>query len=251
MSSKTLFISDLHLSPSDPKITDLFLAFLAQHHPLNLPHTPLDALYILGDLFEVWIGDDTTSPYDKRVMECLRQYTEHGIPVYIMHGNRDFLIGKSFLSKTGCNLLSDPSVIELYGKRVLLMHGDLLCTLDTAYQWFRKIVRCPLITTLFLSLARSWRLMLAHKIHSHSSSNPNNPHRASARYDATPAAIRKQLRKHQAQILIHGHTHKPGIHTFSLDGQMAKRIVLGAWGKTGSVLSVTPHTMDLEVFENA
>jgi UDP-2,3-diacylglucosamine hydrolase len=243
---KTLFISDIHLSASNPELSSLFFAFLEKHHP---DRESLDALYILGDLFEVWMGDDTTDPYDKKIMQRLRDYTDHGIPVYFMHGNRDFLIGQGFEQQTHCKLLQDPTLIELYGKRLLLMHGDLLCTLDTQYQWFRKIARSAIVTGLFLSLAFSWRHALVRKIRALSTSKqkPKN----TAVYDAVLSTVQSQLRTHQAHILIHGHTHKPGIHTFTVDGQAAKRIVLGDWGKKGSVLTVDADHMNLEIFEHA
>lgn len=251
MSASTLFISDLHLSASRPEVTDLFLAFLERHHPSN--HTRIDALYMLGDLFDAWIGDDTSNSHDQHVMERLSQYTEQGIPLYIMPGNRDFLIGKSFVEKTQCTLLPDPTVIDLYGKRVLLMHGDLLCTLDTQYQWFRKIARSPITRFLFLSLPLSLRQTLVRFIRTQSSSQKGKQHIQPAIYDATEAAIHTQLRKHQSHLLIHGHTHKPGLHELMLDGQPAQRIVLGDWGNTGSVLKVNAQTfqMDLEIFKNA
>ncbi len=245
---KTLFISDIHLSASNPELSNLFFAFLEKNHPAHQPEESVDALYILGDLFEVWMGDDTSDVYDKTIMQHLRDYTTQGIPVYFMRGNRDFLIAKGFAEKTQCTLLQDPTCIELYGKRLLLMHGDLLCTLDTKYQWFRKIARSGLLSCLFLSLPFAWRRALVGRIRALSSSHkkPKNP----AIYDAVPSAIKAQLRAHQSQILIHGHTHKPGIETFSLDGQAAKRIVLGDWGKTGSVLKMDPSGMHLETFEN-
>lgn len=250
---KTLFISDLHLSASHPEISNLFLDFLEQYHPKNNSQTPVQALYILGDLFETWIGDDTTDPHDNQIINALRHYTEQGVPLYFMRGNRDFLIGKQFVQKTKCILLNDPTIIYLDGQRVLLMHGDLLCTLDTRYQWFRKIAQSSLIKYLFLSLPFSWRHMLAQKIRNFSESlkrsNLNNhsknkqPLMSEAKYDATPMAIQKQLERHKAQLLIHGHTHRGGIH--------ADRIVLGDWGKTGSVLIVDDKTMCLKTVEHS
>jgi UDP-2,3-diacylglucosamine hydrolase len=246
---KTLFISDIHLSASNPELSSLFFDFLEKYHPLHHPEASIDALYILGDLFEVWMGDDTSDPYDKKVMQSLREYSDKGIPVYFMQGNRDFLIGQGFADQTQCTLLQDPTCIELYGKRLLLMHGDLLCTLDRQYQWFRKIARSTLIRRLFLSLTFSWRRSLVDKIRRFSTSKQKKP-KDTAVYDAVPKAIQAQLRSHQTHILIHGHTHKPGIHTFSLDGQAAKRIVLGDWGKKGSVLTVDANSMNLETFES-
>lgn len=251
--SHTVFISDLHLNPSHAHITDLFLALLDRHSPSNPSHMPIDALYILGDLFEIWIGDDTTDVHDIGIMNALRAFTEQGIPVYIMHGNRDFLIGSVFMQKTQCSFLPDPSVIDLYGKSVLLMHGDLLCTLDTGYQWFRMLARSHVTRFLFLSLPFSWRAALVRTIRSFSTSKRNKKSlQLTARYDATEAAVIDYMSKHATHLLIHGHTHKPGIHEFSLNGAPAKRIVLGDWGKTGSVLTIdNDFNIHLEIFKHA
>lgn len=257
---KTLFISDLHLSASHPEISSLFLRFLEKYHPKHHVHAPIQALYILGDLFEAWIGDDTSDPHDQQIIEALHQYTQQGTPVYFMHGNRDFLIGQGFAQKTQCQLLADPTVINLYGQRILLMHGDRLCTLDTHYQWFRTIVQSAIIKRLFLQLPFSWRRCLVQKIRAFSQSlkhrqtqgnRPKKKFLSSEKYDASPMAIQQQLQTHQAQLLIHGHTHKCGIHTLTLNTQTVHRIVLGDWGITGSVLIIDNNSARLETIENS
>lgn len=220
----TLFISDLHLEECRPAITTLFLSFLRQYA------ASADALYILGDLFEAWIGDDERSELNKQVMKALRDLTDMGVPVYFMHGNRDFLIGKQFIKKTGCHLLPDPSVIKLYGQPVLLMHGDTLCTTDTHYLNFRKKVRNPLYQSLFLALPLSLRGYLAQRIRHaskrHTSLAPTTI------MDVTPEAVTHQMTQHQVTLLIHGHTHRPQIH--QLD--QGQRVVLPAWETAGGML---------------
>jgi UDP-2,3-diacylglucosamine hydrolase len=147
----TLFISDLHLEPAHPGITRLFLNFL-QHQAAQA-----DALYILGDLFAAWIGDDDLSPFNQDMITALRELTAKGVPVYFMCGNRDFLIGEQFMAQTGCRFLSDPTVIDLYGTRVLIMHGDTLCTDDIPYQRYRRFAHNTILQRFFLGLPLGWR----------------------------------------------------------------------------------------------
>lgn len=225
----TYFISDLHLHASRPLITERFCKFLLQEAQ------NAEALYILGDFFEVWVGDDIQDPHDIYVMEALIDYINKGIPVYFMHGNRDFLLGKRFADKTGCQLISDPYPIELHGKRYVLAHGDTLCTLDVKYQRFRRFVRHPIIKGIFLSLSLAWRKKIAGHIRIKSSEERDRPKTHTIHpsyYDVTHTAVFRMLRKHKAYTLIHGHTHKPGIHDFILDNQSAQRIVLGDWEST-------------------
>jgi UDP-2,3-diacylglucosamine hydrolase len=235
----TYFVSDLHLSVEKPHLSELFLRFL------NGKAKEAEALYILGDLFEVWVGDDNRDPHNDCIIAALAEFSNTGIPLYFMHGNRDFLIGEQFIQKTSCLLLSDPTIVELYGARVLVTHGDCLCILDRSYQIFRNIVRRPLIQKLFLSFPLSWRQAIANLLRENSS--PNLATNTQLRkWDVTAKAVYQMLRNHQSLTLIHGHTHKPGIHDFILDNQPAKRIVLGDWGKTGNVLIYSPDHCELK-----
>lgn len=240
----TYFISDLHLSASKPHLSEIFLKFLSNDAK------KADALYILGDLFETWLGDDNRDPHDVRIIEALAEFSETGIPLYFMHGNRDFLIGERFTVESHCQLLQDPVIVQLYNNRVLLTHGDLLCTLDQKYQRFRKFVRHPLIKKLFLSYPLSWRRSIANFLRTKAASRnippPPPSNGGDRKWDVTSEAVYDMLREHKSFILIHGHTHKPGIHDFILDNQPAKRIVLGDWGDAGSVLIYSPENLELK-----
>lgn len=233
----TYFVSDLHLSATKPHLSHLFLKFLKGDAK------KADALYILGDLFEAWIGDDNPDPHNSAIINALAEFSDNGIPVYFMHGNRDFLIGEQFAVESHCVLLPDPVVIDLYNTRVLLTHGDLLCTLDHQYQRFRKCVRHPMIKKLFLSFPLSWRQKISSFLRTKSARENIPPSR---KWDVTSDAVYQMLREHKAVTLIHGHTHKQGIHDFILDNQSAKRIVLGDWGETGSVLVYVPENITLQ-----
>lgn len=225
----TLFISDLHLSPERPAIAALFIEFLRARA------AQADALYILGDLFEYWLGDDTVGmPELAPLLGGLRALSASGVPVHVMHGNRDFLMGSGFEQASGCRLLPDPSVIDLYGARVLLTHGDLLCTDDTQYQAVRRVVRDPAWQRDVLSKSVPERIALARSFREKSEKviAGNKPEIM----DVTPATVDAMLRAHNAHDMIHGHTHRPAIHRFELDGAPARRIVLGDWYDQGSVL---------------
>ncbi len=224
----TLFISDLHLEPERPDITQCFFNFLKHEAP------KADALYILGDFFEVWIGDDENTPFQRMVIAALKQLTDTGLPVYFMRGNRDFLIGDAFIRSTGCRFLQDPAVIHLYGKKVLLAHGDALCTSDHKHQAFRKYAQDPHYNRFFLKLPLWMRRTIARSIR-----KASQKHTTTAPYiimDVTQAAVEQQMREHQVTQLIHGHTHRPAIHSFMLEDKPAERIVLGDWHTQGSML---------------
>lgn len=224
----TLFISDLHLEAERPDITACFLKFLRQ----RAPHA--DALYILGDFFEVWIGDDENTPFQRRIVAALKQLTDTGFPIYFMRGNRDFLVGEAFMRATGCHFLLDPTVIPLYGQHVLLAHGDALCTEDRAHQRFRKYTQDPRYTRFFLSLPLCIRRFVARWIRK--KSQKHIAHLDYTIMDVTQAAVEQQMSVCQVTQLIHGHTHRPAIHRFQLQGQPACRVVLGDWHTQGSVL---------------
>ena len=227
----TLFISDLHLDGEWPEITRQFLEFL------DGEARTARALYILGDLFEAWIGDDDPDPDKRRVVRGLREITAHGVPCYVMHGNRDFLLGKRFSAETGVELLPDGTVIDLYGRRVLLMHGDTLCTDDAAYQRLRRIVRNPLVQFVLRNLSLRQRQRLAAKMRAGSKAHIDAADKATPYImDVNSAAVKQALREHEVDCVIHGHTHRPAIHDVEVDGLKATRIVLGDWYDQGSVL---------------
>lgn len=225
----TLFISDLHLTASRPDITALFLNFLDREA------RTAEALYILGDFFEYWIGDEAVDQDGHRpVIEALRAVTDGGIPVYFMHGNRDFLIAAHFARATGCQLIPDPTRIDLYGTPVLLMHGDTLCTDDIDYLAFRKMARDARWQRAFLAKPIAEREAIARGYREESRRSTSE--KAPEIMDVTAHAVITALREHGVRHLIHGHTHRPGEHLFDLDGAPARRMVLGDWYTHGSVL---------------
>jgi len=235
----TLFISDLHLSAERPAITALFLDFL-RHRARQA-----EALYILGDLFEYWIGDDLADQPDVRpLVTALHDLTSSGVPVYVMHGNRDFLLGPGFEQATGCRLLPDPTVIDLYGERVLLMHGDTLCTDDTDYLKFRAMVRNPQWVQQFLGKSVAERIGMVRELRevSKTATSTKKPEIM----DVNAAAVESAFQFHGVRHLIHGHTHRPAQHTLSLDGQTVHRTVLGDWYEQGSVLVCDVNGCTLE-----
>jgi len=227
VSGATLFISDLHLDGARPEIVALFERFVDGCRGA-------DALYILGDLFEAWVGDDDDSPLGTTVCAALHRLTQAGTPVFVMHGNRDFLLGEDFAERSGCTLLPDPVRIELYGESVLLSHGDMLCTDDTEYQRFRALVRNPDWQGQFLAKPLAERRAMAAALRQQS----REATRAKAEYimDVNQDAVLGTLHRHGVARLIHGHTHRPAVHEFEVDGKPARRIVLGDWYEQGSVL---------------
>jgi UDP-2,3-diacylglucosamine hydrolase len=231
MAAPILFISDLHLDGSRTDITDQFLAFL------RTDAKQAQSLYILGDLFEAWIGDDDPDPDKQRIQLALRELTAAGVPCYVMHGNRDFLIGKQFCKTTGCQLLPDGSLIEVFGKHVLLLHGDTLCTDDHAYQRLRRRVRNPIVQFILRNLPLTTRNSLAAKLRAGSKAHIEN---AMAQImDVNDDAVARSFAQHRALLMIHGHTHRPAIHSLVVNGKAATRIVLGDWYTQGSVLRWT------------
>jgi UDP-2,3-diacylglucosamine hydrolase len=223
-----VFISDLHLAEEQPELAALFLRFLQEGIG------SAQALYILGDLFEAWVGDDDLRPFHRDVFAALHEVTERGIQVFAMHGNRDFLLGSGFEAMTGCRLLPDPTLITLGGTPTLLMHGDTLCTDDLEYQRFRAQVRDPQAQDHFRSLPLEERRRIAR--HYREQSHMRAGDKPEEIMDVNGQTVRQVMREHGVTQLIHGHTHRPGIHQFILQGQTARRIVLGDWGKRASVL---------------
>ncbi len=236
--SETLFIADLHLHPARPEIADLFRRFLAGRAAKSA------ALYILGDLFEAWLGDDDDDPFHDQTRQALAELSAAGVALYFMPGNRDFLIGEAFAETTGCRLLPDPHLIRLHGEPTLLTHGDSLCTADLGYQAFRRQIREPSYVQAFLAKPLAERRAIAQAMRAQSREATGE--KAEEIMDATPEAITTALRTHGARRLIHGHTHRPAIHRFELDGVPAVRLVLGDWYRQGSLLSCRAEGCELE-----
>ena len=241
----TLFISDLHLDPSRPAITELFLDFLRGEA------RQAEALYILGDLFEAWIGDDTPSSAADAVALALREVSDAGVPVYFIRGNRDFLLGNDYAARAGMRILPDPSVIQLYGKPVLLQHGDLLCTDDVAYQAFRAQTRDPAFIAQFLSQSLQARVAFAQKARAASQAHQSEMKQDDKATfetvtDVAPAEVVATFLRYGVDTMIHGHTHRPAIHSVNAGEHSFTRIVLGDWYEQGSVLRVDADGYRLE-----
>lgn len=224
----TLFISDLHLEEDRPDIGDQFLAFL------DGEATEADALYILGDLFEAWVGDDDPNPHYAIVKRALRQLTDRGVPVYFMHGNRDFLVGAEFARETGVEILDDPHQLDLYGNKVLLSHGDSLCIDDVNYQQVRAMTRNPEWQSMMLAKSLEERLAFAEQARQQSIATTAKLDLKIT--DVNDGEVRKTIQTYGVDVLLHGHTHRPAIHEIDLDGSQATRIVLGDWYDQGSIL---------------
>ena len=211
-----LFISDLHLSPAIPRTVEAF------KHFIEISANQAQADYILGDLFESWIGDDElVTPWAVAQCAVMRSLSERGIPLYVMHGNRDFLLGARFAAAAGATLLPDPCVLEAFGRRLVLTHGDALCTLDVRYQRFRRLTRRRWVQRCFLSWPLSWRLALARKLRQ----RPMQSHSYQPKWDVTHEAVQRLLLDGASHTVIHGHTHRPAHHLE--DG--SERWVLPDW----------------------
>jgi len=236
----TLFISDLHLDGTRPDISAQFLDFLQREA------RSAEALYILGDLFEAWIGDDDPDPDKRRVIAGLRAVRDAGVRTFLIHGNRDFLIGKRFCRETGMELLEDGTVVDLYGRRVLLMHGDLLCIDDHAYQRLRRIVRNPLVQFVLRRLSLPQRQRLAERMREGSKEHIASMDVAAPEImDVNQDEVRRTFARYGVDCIIHGHTHRPAVHELQIDGHKAERIVLGDWYEQGSVLRWNPQGFEL------
>lgn len=233
----TLFISDLHLDASRPQITRLFLEFLATEA------RQARVLYILGDFFEAWIGDDDPDPHNAEVMAGVRTLSDSGTPVFFMHGNRDFLIGEGFARQTGCTLLDDPTVVDLESTPTLLMHGDTLCTDDAEYQAFRRQVRDPAWQQAFLARPLAERRAFA--AHARAASQTHNAAKADYLMDVNQQEVERVMHAYGVTRLIHGHTHRPAVHRFRVDGEEYTRIVLGDWYEQSSILAAKDGALTL------
>ncbi len=236
----TLFIADLHLSTEEPAITAGFLRLLEGEA------RTAEALYILGDLFEAWIGDDDPNPLHAAIAAAIRALVESGVPCYFIHGNRDFLIGKRFARQCGMTLLPAEKVLTLYGERVLIMHGDTLCTDDVGYQRFRAKVQQRWLQTLFLSLPLFIRQRIAAKMRA--GSKASNQTKSDAIMDVNQQAVSEVMYQHHVRHLIHGHTHRPAIHDLQIEGHPARRYVLGAWHQEGSMIKASENGIELLFF---
>ncbi|MCP4302690.1 MAG: UDP-2,3-diacylglucosamine diphosphatase [Gammaproteobacteria bacterium] len=235
----TLFISDLHLEAGKPEIGKQFLNFLKGEA------TQAEALYILGDLFEYWVGDDDPNPHYKVMKAAIGELVDAGVPVHFMHGNRDFMIGEQFAEETGVTLLDDPKPIDLYGQKVLLSHGDALCIDDVNYQQMRLMTRNP-----------EWQAMMRAKPLEERIEIAKRARRESQEYNASvdddimdvnQDAVIGTFRQRGVDILLHGHTHRPAIHDVDLNGKTGQRIVLGDWYEQGSVVRWDEDGPRLEV----
>ena len=226
---ETLFISDLHLSSDRPDKLELFRKLLQG------PARSADGLYILGDIFDqFWVGNDDQSPPNTDIIHELKAYINSGAKLFVLRGNRDLLIDQGFEELTGCKLLPDISKIELMGKEVLLMHGDLLCTKDWKYQLFRRFIDFPITRFIIGHLPYGLRIKLAHGFRPlFRQSTLNKP---ADIIDVDQDTVEQTMRTHNVTDLIHGHTHRPKVHEFSLDGTKATRIVLGDWYEEDQIL---------------
>ena len=237
----TLFIADLHLSADRPDITAAFLHFI--QHTAN----EADALYILGDLFEVWIGDDNPEPLLQQVATALKQLSDSGVALYFIHGNRDFFLRQGYAGRCGMTLLPPAKVVDLYGTATLIMHGDSLCTLDIAYQKFRKWWNQPWWQWLMLRLPLWYRQRLARKARNKSARHKQQYlNQAQPQImDVTPEEVPRVMAQAGVLKLIHGHTHRPAVHDLTVNGQPAQRYVLGDWYSQSSYLRVSADNWQL------
>ncbi|WP_421549208.1 UDP-2,3-diacylglucosamine diphosphatase [Pseudomonas sp. QD4] len=236
-----LLISDLHLEQERPDITRAFLDLLGGRA------REAQALYILGDFFEVWVGDDAMSPYQLSICQALRELSDSGTQILLMHGNRDFMLGKAFCKAAGATLLKDPSVVDFYGEPVLLMHGDSLCTRDEAYMRMRRYLRNPLTLWILRHLPLRTRHKLARKLRNESRAQTRM--KANDIVDVTPEEVPRVMQAFGVHTLVHGHTHRPAIHKLQLGEQAAKRIVLGDWDRQGWALQVDEQGFQLAAFD--
>ncbi|MEJ2535128.1 MAG: UDP-2,3-diacylglucosamine diphosphatase [Gammaproteobacteria bacterium] len=230
----TLFISDLHLDDTRPDATETFLAFLRDEAP------GADALYILGDLFEYWLGDDAPTPVGRAVAPALRALSERGVPIFFTHGNRDFLLGPAYADAAGMQLLAEEHVVDLYGAPTLLLHGDTLCTDDVGYQQVRTMLRDPAWQADFLSKSPEERVAAARKARELSAEYKDGV--SMEIMDVNAGAVADAMDRHGVRHMIHGHTHRPAIH--EVDGR--QRVVLGDWYEQGSVLTVSDAGISLD-----
>jgi UDP-2,3-diacylglucosamine hydrolase len=234
----TLFISDLHLHAAEPAAVQAFYDFL------NERALGAKALYILGDFFDAWIGDDDDEPLGHEVAAKLRELANNGVDIYLMPGNRDFVLGDVFAARAGATMLTDPTVIDLYGQTTVLLHGDSLCTRDQAYMALRAQLRSPEWQAQALAQPLQVRRAMAEQLRAKSKTmNSSKPEDI---MDVTPEAVIELLRENNASLMIHGHTHRPERHPLTVDKQPAERIVLGDWHDNAWCLVANEDALTLE-----
>ncbi|MCF6225083.1 MAG: UDP-2,3-diacylglucosamine diphosphatase [Xanthomonadales bacterium] len=234
---KTFFISDTHLDDKHPEVTSLFL------NTLETRVQGADALYLLGDIFEYWIGDDAIGETASEVARICTRLSDQGMRIYFQHGNRDFLLGETYAKHANWELIPDPLEIDLYGRQVLLMHGDSLCTDDSAYQAFRTQVRNPVWQKTFLSHTIAERINMAQQARSESMQHTANADNSIM--DVNNNAVINAFREHQSKTLIHGHTHRPAVHDLAIAGKPYKRMVLGDWHQNGWLIEADKNSIEL------
>ncbi|MBS0288525.1 MAG: UDP-2,3-diacylglucosamine diphosphatase [Proteobacteria bacterium] len=240
MPETTLFISDLHLSAYQTPLQELFSAFLQG------PAKQAQTIYILGDLFDVWVGQDIHAHFYDKIAIQLKKLTDKGIYIYFMAGNRDFLLQKSFLKHAGIQKIPDPTLIDLYGKPTLLTHGDKLCTQDIAYQRYRKIAQHPLTKMIFLKLPKRIRANIANKLRLKSQQYQRN--QSLSILDVCQDSALSLMQQYKVKQLIHGHVHRPCFHEMRILNTKANRFVLGDWHKHASFIISTPTQISLATF---
>ncbi|TGE85814.1 UDP-2,3-diacylglucosamine diphosphatase [Pseudoalteromonas sp. KS88] len=236
---QTYFIADLHLSESRPDITAAFYQFLDSH----IVNKDVDALYILGDFFEVWVGDDYVTQLSTDVAARLKRVSNNGTSVFFIHGNRDFIMRDGYAKKAGMTILDEQTVIDLYGTPTVILHGDEMCTQDIEYQKFRKKGRGWWWPRLMLALPLWYRRSVAKK--AREKSKQNQAGKSLDILDVTEEAVLNVFAKHQVNNMIHGHTHRPDVHHYKAHGEALTRTVLGDWYTQGSYLVVTPESQKL------
>ncbi|BCN24443.1 UDP-2,3-diacylglucosamine diphosphatase [Vibrio alfacsensis] len=235
----TLFISDLHLTPTRSDITECFVTFM------RTEAIKAEALYVLGDLFEFWVGDDDKTPFADQIRSEFKALTDTGVSVFFIQGNRDFLLGKRFCKETGVTLLDDVCKIELYGQNAVILHGDTLCIDDVKYQEFRKTVHKPWLQWLFNRIPWFIKKRIVSKVQS--DIRDDKQMKSLDIMDVNQKEVEYVLSTNNVNLMIHGHTHRPDIHNFVIDGEQKTRIVLGDWYTQGSVLTVNPSGFDLQI----
>ncbi len=234
----TLFISDLHLTPSRPDISHCFFEFMGNEA------VSADALYVLGDLFEFWIGDDDDSPFNQSVKTAFKHLTDSGVPCYFIQGNRDFLVGKRFAAETGITLLEEECSIDLYGERAVILHGDTLCSDDVKYQAYRAKVHQPWLQWLYNRLPLALKKRIVAKFQADIGEEKKG--KSLDIMDVNQNTVEAVLKKHNACLMIHGHTHRPDIHHFESQSNHCTRIVLGDWYTQSSILIFEKGSYELK-----
>ena len=234
----TLFISDLHLSHNTPEIHRGFIQFM------RTEAIHADALYVLGDLFDFWVGDDDNSEFSLQIRAEFKRLTDSGVPCFFVKGNRDFLVGHHFAKQTGMTLLGDETVIDLYGRKAVILHGDTLCTQDTQYLAFREKVNQPWLQWFFNRLPLSLKRKIIGKIQHNARDTKKS--KSLSIMDVTQSEVEKVMMAHDVDLMIHGHTHRPNTHQFTCGDRVMTRIVLGDWYEQGSILCCNTENLTLE-----